>query len=53
MFSNHDNVWYPFGVDQGGGSFSIALPGTMLLEPGMRIYKIGAISGGDVQAALP
>ncbi|WP_146155208.1 TlpA family protein disulfide reductase [Enhygromyxa salina] len=53
VFSNLQDVWYPFGVDQGGGSFSISLPGTMLLEPGARITKLGVPSPTEIQAALP
>ena len=53
VVSNYQDVWYPFGINQGGGSYSIALPGTMLLEPGMRIYKVENISGADIQAVLP
>jgi hypothetical protein len=53
VYSNLQDVWYPFGVDQGGGSFSISLPGTMLLEPGMRITKLGYPSNAEVVAALP
>ena len=53
VFSNYQDVWYPFGVNQGGGSFSIALPGTMLLRPGMEIALIGNPSNADIQNALP
>ncbi|WP_146659320.1 TlpA family protein disulfide reductase [Enhygromyxa salina] len=53
VYSNHQDVWYPFGVSQGGNSWSISLPGTMLLEPGMKITKMGVPSNAEIQAALP
>lgn len=52
-FSNYEDVWYPFGVDQGGGSFSIALPGTMLLGRNVKIAKIGVPTQAEIQAVLP
>jgi hypothetical protein len=52
-YSGHQDVWYPFGVNQGGGSWSIALPGTMLLGTGASIVKIGVPSNAEIQAALP
>ena len=52
-YSNYQDVWYPFGVSQGGGSFSIALPGTMLIEPGATITKLGVPSNAEIVAALP
>lgn len=52
-YSNYQDVWYPFGVDQGGGSYSIALPGTMLVGPNAKIAKIGVPSNAEIQAVLP
>lgn len=53
VYSGHQDVWYPFGVNQGGGSWSIALPGTMLLQPGMTVAKVGVPSAAEIQAVLP
>jgi hypothetical protein len=47
------NTWYPFGVDMGGGQWSIGLPGTMLLKPGLEITVMGQPSQAQIQAALP
>ncbi|MFV8749789.1 TlpA family protein disulfide reductase [Nannocystaceae bacterium ST9] len=52
-YSTLQDVWYPFGVDQGGGSFSISLPGTMLLAPGGVIAKIGVPTIEEIEAVLP
>ncbi|PRQ04608.1 hypothetical protein ENSA5_06130 [Enhygromyxa salina] len=52
-FSDFSNVWYPFGVDQGGGSYSISLPGTMLVAPGVEVVKVGVPSLAELEAALP
>ena len=52
-YSGYQDVWYPFGVDQGGGSFSISLPGTMLVGTGATVSKIGVPSNAEIQAALP
>ena len=53
VFSNHQDVWYPFGVDQGGGSFSIALPGTIFIGPGMKIAKMGVPTTQEIQLVIP
>jgi hypothetical protein len=51
--SNTDDYWYPYGVDTGGGNFSIGLPGIMLVGTGNAIAKIGEPSAAEIQAALP
>ena len=51
--SNTDDFWYPYGVDQGGGNFSINLPGIMLVGTMNTIAKIGEPSTAEIQAALP
>ena len=52
-YSNYQAVSYPFGVNQGGGSWSIALPGTMLVGTGMSIAKVGEPTNAEIMAALP
>lgn len=52
-YSSLQDVWYPFGIDQGGGSYMILLPGTMLLAPGGVIAKIGVPTLAEVEAVLP
>ena len=51
--SGTDDYWYPYGVDTGGGNFSIGLPGIMLVGTGNAIAKIGEPSAAEIQAALP
>ncbi len=53
VYSGAGDVWYPFGEDQGGGSWLISLPGTMLLGPGAVVSKVGVPSISEVEAALP
>ena len=53
VFSGLQDVWYPFGVDQGGGSFGIALPGTMLVGPNAKIAKLGVPSTLEVELVIP
>jgi thiol-disulfide isomerase/thioredoxin len=53
VFSSLQDVWYPFGIDSGGGSFSIALPGTMLVGPGAKIAKIGIPTIEDIELVIP
>ena len=51
--SGTDDYWYPYGVDTGGGNFSISLPGIMLVGPMNTIAKIGSPSIAEIEAALP
>jgi hypothetical protein len=51
--ANSDDFWYPYGVDQGGGSFSIELPGIMLVGAMNEVVKIGFPSTAEIEAALP
>lgn len=53
VYSNHQDVWYPFGVDQGGGSFSIALPGTIFVGPGAKIALMGVPTPQQIELVLP
>lgn len=52
-FSSHQDVWYPFGIDQGGGSFSIALPGTMFVGPQAKIAKLGVPTTQEIELVIP
>lgn len=52
VVSSYEDVWYPFGVDTGGG-FSIALPGTMFLGPGMKIAKLGVPTNFEIELVTP
>jgi hypothetical protein len=52
-FSSHQDVWYPFGVDMGGGSFSIALPGIMFIGPKMKIAKMGEPTIQEIELVIP
>lgn len=52
LTSTYEDVWYPFGVDQGGGSFAIALPGTIFVGPGMKIAKMGVPSNQEIEIVL-
>ena len=47
-----EEVWYPFGIDQGGGSFSIALPGTIFIGPNMKVAKMGSPSNQEIEIVL-
>ncbi|PRQ09247.1 hypothetical protein [Enhygromyxa salina] len=51
--SDLSDVWYPFGVDQGGGSFAIALPGTILIGPKMKIAKMGEPTTQEIELVIP
>lgn len=53
VFSGLQDVWYPFGVDSGGGSFSISLPGTMLVGPGSKIAKVGIPTIQEIEIVIP
>jgi hypothetical protein len=51
--SDSQEVWYPFGVDMGGGSFSIALPGIMLIGPNMKIAKMTEPTIQEIELVSP
>lgn len=53
VFSDHQDVWYPFGVDNGGGSFGIALPGTMFVGPKAKIAKLGIPTTQEIELVIP
>ena len=50
---NDGPTWYPFGVQQPTGGWSIGLPGTLLLAPGMVVEKMGHPTEAEIEAALP
>jgi hypothetical protein len=50
---NTGPTWYPFGVDAGGGQWSIGLPGLGLLAPGMEVVTIGNPTAAQIEGALP
>jgi hypothetical protein len=52
-FSDLQDVWYPFGVDMGGGSFGIALPGTIFIGPKMKIAKMGEPTIQEIELVIP
>jgi hypothetical protein len=52
-FSNLMDVWYPFGVDMGGGSFSIALPGIIFIGPNMKIAKMSEPTIQEIELVVP
>ncbi|GEM_PF-3958850 len=45
-------TWYPFGVAQ-GESWSIGLPGTLLMGAGLEVISMGRPTDAQVVAALP
>lgn len=51
--SDLQEVWYPFGVDQGDGSFGIALPGTIFIGPKMKIAKMGEPTIQEIELVIP
>ena len=53
VFSSLQDVWYPFGVDQGGGSFSISLPGTIFIGTNMKIAKMGEPTLQEIELVVP
>ncbi|KIG17798.1 hypothetical protein DB30_02831 [Enhygromyxa salina] len=53
VFGSQQDVWYPFAMDAGGGSFSISLPGTMLVGAGAKIAKLGIPSIQDIELVIP
>jgi hypothetical protein len=50
--SSLQDVWYPFGVDMGGGSFGIALPGIILIGPNMKIAKMSEPTVQEIELVL-
>lgn len=53
VYGTQQDVWFPFGVDQGGGSFGIALPGTALVGPMATIAKIGIPTVQEIELVIP
>ena len=53
VISDHQDVWYPFGVDQGGGSFGIALPGIIFVGPNMKIAKMSEPTVQEIELVIP
>jgi hypothetical protein len=51
--SDHQDVWYPFGIDMGGGSFGIALPGIILIGPKMKIAKMTEPTTQEIELVSP
>ena len=51
--SDLQDVWYPFGVDMGGGSFSIALPGIVFVGPNMKIAKMSEPTPQEIELVIP
>jgi hypothetical protein len=51
--SNLQDVWYPFGVDMGGGSFGIALPGIIFIGPNMKIAKMSEPTIQEIELVVP
>jgi hypothetical protein len=51
--SDLQDVWYPFGVDMGGGSFGIALPGIILIGPNMKIAKMTEPTNQEIELVSP
>lgn len=52
LFGGPEEVWYPFGIDMGGGSFGIALPGTVFVGPNMKIAKMGVPTNQEIELVL-
>lgn len=50
---NLEEAWYPFGVDQGDGSFGISLPGTIFIGPKMKIAKMGEPTLQEIELVIP
>jgi hypothetical protein len=53
VFSDLPDVWYPFGIDQGGGSFGIALPGIIFIGPNMKIAKMTEPTIQEIELVVP
>jgi hypothetical protein len=51
--SDLQDVWYPFGVDQGGGSFGISLPGIIFIGPNMKIAKMSEPTVQEIELVIP
>jgi hypothetical protein len=51
--SDYQDVWYPFGIDMGGGSFSIALPGIIFIGPNMKIAKMSEPTIQEIERVIP
>ncbi len=51
--SSYEEVWYPFGIDMGNGSFGIALPGIMLIGPKMKIAKLTEPTIQEIELVSP
>lgn len=51
--SDHQDMWYPFGVDAGGGQFSIALPGIIFIGPKMKIAKMTEPTIQEIELVIP
>ena len=47
------DVWYPFAEVAVAGSYSISLPGTMFVAPGMAIARLGVPTLQDIESLLP
>jgi hypothetical protein len=53
VYSSDDNVWFPFAEDAGDGSYTIALPGMMLVGTGAKIAKLGEPSIQEIELVIP
>lgn len=53
VISDHQDVWYPFGIDTGGGGFSIALPGIIFIGPKMKIAKMSEPTPYEIELVVP
>jgi hypothetical protein len=53
VISNYMDVWYPFGIDVGGGQFQINLPGIILIGPGMEIAKMSEPTNAEIELVSP
>lgn len=51
--STLQDVWYPFGVDMGGGSFGISLPGIIFIGPNMKIAKMTEPTIQEIELVIP
>jgi hypothetical protein len=53
VISNYMDVWYPFGIDVGGGTYQINLPGILLVGPGMEIAKMTEPTIQEIELVIP
>lgn len=53
VVSDHQDVWYTFAVEESDGEFSIAMPGIVLLAPGMEIVKMSEPTIEEIEQVLP